>query len=94
LTTPSFWKKSLFLDEEKKEGSWGLDFDGAHSRTSSGAGIALRSPDGETNIFPYGLEFYCTNNNTEYESLILGLNLSIDMNIKSLHVRGDFELII
>jgi hypothetical protein len=33
-----------FIDEEKKEGSWGLDFDGAHSSTGSGAGIVLSPP--------------------------------------------------
>jgi hypothetical protein len=30
----------------------------------------------------------------EYEVLILGMNLSIDMNIKSLCVKGDLDLIV
>jgi hypothetical protein len=47
---------SLFLDEEKKEGSWGLDFDGAHSSRGSGVGIVLRSLDSETTLFSYRLE--------------------------------------
>jgi ribonuclease HI len=87
-------ENSLFLDEEKKEGSWGLDFDGAHSSTGSGAGIVLRSPDNETTLFSYRLEFNCTNNIVEYKALILGINLAIDMNIKTLHVKGDSDLII
>jgi ribonuclease HI len=87
-------ENSLFLDEEKKEGSWGLDFDGAHSSTGSGAGIVLRSPDNETTLFSYRLEFNCTNNIFEYEALILGINLAIDMNIKTLHVKGDSDLIV
>ena len=40
------------------------------------------------------LEFNCTNNIAEYEALILGLNLAIDMDIKTLHIRGDQDLII
>jgi hypothetical protein len=28
---------SPFVEEERKEGSWGLDFDGAHSSVGSGA---------------------------------------------------------
>jgi ribonuclease HI len=87
-------ENSLFLDEEKKEGSWGLDFDGVHSSVGSGAGIVLRSPDNKTTLFSYRLEFNCTNNIVEYEALIPSVNLAIDMNIKFLHVRGDSDLIV
>jgi ribonuclease HI len=85
---------SPFIDEERKEGSWGLDFDGAHSSVGSGAGIVLRSPDNETTLFSYRLEFDCTNNIAKYEALILGINLAIDMNIKNLHVKWDSDLIV
>jgi hypothetical protein len=85
---------SSFVDEERKEGSWGLDFDGAHSSTGSSAGIVLRSSDNKTTIFSYRLEFDCTNNIVEYEALILGINLAIDMIIKNLHVKGDSDLIV
>jgi ribonuclease HI len=83
-----------FVDEEIKEGSWGLYFDGAHSSTVSGAGIVLRSHDNETTLFLYRLEFDCANNIVEYKALILGINLAIDMNIKNLHVKGDSDLIV
>lgn len=85
---------SLFLDKENKEGSWGFNFDGAHSSTGLGAGIVLRSPDNETTLFSYRLEFNCTNNIAEHKALILGLNIAIDMNIKTFHVRGDSDLIV
>jgi ribonuclease HI len=87
-------ENSLFLNEENKEGSWGLDFNGAHSSTGSGAGIGLRSPNNEDTIFSCRLEFNYTNNIVEYESFILGINLAVDRNIKSLHVRGYFDLIV
>jgi hypothetical protein len=87
-------ENSLFQDEEKRDGCWGLDFDGAHSSSGSGIGVVLISPDKETTLFSYRLEFNCTNNIAEYEALILGMNLAIDMNIKSLHVRGDSDLIV
>jgi ribonuclease HI len=86
-------ENSLFIDQEKREGYWGLDFDGAHSRIGSSAGIVLRSPNNETTLFPYRLEFDCTNNIIEYEALIIGINLAIDMKIKTLHVKGDYDLI-
>jgi ribonuclease HI len=87
-------ENSLFLDEEKKDGSWGLDFDGAHSNSGSGAGIFLISPNNETPLFSYRIEFNYTNHIAEYEALILGMNLAIDMDIKFLCVRGNSDLII
>jgi len=83
----------LFLEKEKNDGSWGLYFYGTHLSSGSGVGIVLISPDNKTTLFSYMLEFNCTNNIVEYESLILGMNISIDICIKSLHVREDSDLI-
>jgi ribonuclease HI len=85
---------SLFQYEEKRGRPWGLYFDGAHPSSRSGVGVVLISPDKETTLFSYIIEFNCTNNIAEYESLILGVNLVIDMNIKSFHVRGDLDMIV
>jgi ribonuclease HI len=84
----------LFLDEEKKDDCWALEFDEAHASIGSSTGIVLVSPDKGVTYFSYRLEFDCTNNIDEYEALILGLNLTIDMNIMTLHVRGDSNLIV
>jgi hypothetical protein len=54
----------------------------------------LTFPNNDTTLFSYKLEFNYTNNIAEYESLILGMNLSIDMNIRFLHVRGHSNLIV
>ncbi|XP_070005399.1 uncharacterized protein [Nicotiana sylvestris] len=40
------------------------------------------------------LKFPCTNNIEEYEACILGLRLSIDMNIQGLLIIGDLDLLI
>jgi ribonuclease HI len=85
---------SLFWDEEKKDGCWALEFHGAHSSAGSGIRMVLISLDKGITCFSYRIEFDCTNHIVEYEALILGLNLTIDMNIRSLHVRGDSDLII
>jgi ribonuclease HI len=68
-----------------------LELDGAQSSSGSGSGVGvvLISPDKEATFFSYRLEFYFTNNIDEYMTLILGIKLTIDMNIKLLHVRGD-----
>jgi ribonuclease HI len=93
-TTPSFWKTLFFWMKKRGMDVGDLDFDGAHSSAGSGVRVVLISPDKEATLFSYRLEFDCTNNIAEYEALVLGLNLAIDMNIKSLHVRGDSNLIV
>jgi ribonuclease HI len=56
--------------------------------------VVLISPDKEATLFSYRLEFDFTNNIAEYEALVLGLNLTINMNINSLCIRGDLDLIV
>jgi ribonuclease HI len=85
---------SLFQDKEKNIRCLDLAFDGAHSSVGLGAGIVLILPDKGVTCFSYKMEFDCTNNISEYQALVLGLNLTIDMNIRYLHVKGDSYLII
>jgi ribonuclease HI len=40
------------------------------------------------------LEFKATNNMAEYEALIFGLNTTLSLGIRELHVKGDSQLII
>lgn len=44
--------------------------------------------------FSCRLEFDCANNITEYEELLLGLELARDMKIKMLRVIGDSDLVV
>jgi hypothetical protein len=87
-------EKSHFIYEGKREGYWGMDFDGAHSSTGSGMGIVLRSPGKKTSIFSYRIEFNYKKNIEEYESLILGIHLGINMNIKNMKLARDSDLIV
>jgi ribonuclease HI len=69
-------------------------FDGACSRESIGAGVVFVSPSKEKIHLSFKLDFKVTNNITEYEALVLGLNVAKDMNIQGLKVYGDVDLII
>jgi ribonuclease HI len=79
---------------QNPNGTWTLEFDGAHSSFSSGAGIVLTPPSRETFYFSYRLEYDCTNNVVEYEALLIGLNLAIDRKIKHIRVIGDSDLVV
>jgi ribonuclease HI len=58
-----------------------LEFDGAHLSYGSGVGIVLTTPSKDTFYYSYILEYHCTNNVSEYEDLVLGLNLAIDRGV-------------
>ena len=71
-----------------------MKFDGAWSNEGNGDGIVLYSPVGKIHNFSYRLDFACTNNVTEFESLILGIENDFNQGCYHLSVFGDFELIV
>jgi ribonuclease HI len=83
-----------FKDEKVCNKAWKMHFDGAHSRSSKGAGIMLNSQTDKTYNFAFRLEFDATPNVVEYEALLLGLEIAKDMGIKILNVKGDSNLVI
>lgn len=64
-------------------------FDGAAKRTRAGAGIVLVTPDGAALPYSFSLTKACTNNMAEYEALIIGLELALDMGADDIEVFGD-----
>ena len=82
------------VKEEKPNEVWKMNFDGAHSRSGKGVGIAIESPLGQEFSFAYRLEFDATNNVAEYEALLLGLEICKDMGLKLLNIKRDSDLII
>ncbi|KAF7839291.1 reverse transcriptase [Senna tora] len=73
---------------------WELHFDGSPSQPEGGAGIVLTSPEGKSIPLSYKLSFPCTNNESEYEALILGLLVAQYMGIQRIHVKGDSNLVV
>jgi ribonuclease HI len=56
-----------------------MHFDGACSNEGNGVGIVLYSPLGKIHNFSYRLEFACTNNVTEFEALMLGIENAFNL---------------
>ncbi|NAV32995.1 reverse transcriptase-like protein [Klebsiella pneumoniae] len=93
---------SLVGEENSK---WELYFDGAasfhkdveHSQTipgRAGIGLVFITPSKGTLRYSYHLSEPCTNNEAEYEALIIGLELAIMMEIKEIYIFGDSQLVI
>jgi hypothetical protein len=53
--------------------SWKLFFDGSACKEGQGVGVILVSPKGAIFEQSVHLEYYCTNNQVEYEAILLGL---------------------
>ena len=81
------------LLEEKNIWKWTLFTDGASNQKGAGLGIILKSPQGGILPHTIGCEFNVTNNEAEYEALIMGLQLAKDLWIKDLQVFVDSLLL-
>jgi ribonuclease HI len=63
-------------------------------KTGAGAGLLFVSPLGEHMRYAVRLDFPASNNMAEYEALLCGLKIAIQIGVKHLDVRGDSQLVI
>ncbi|KAI3838154.1 hypothetical protein MKX03_000672 [Papaver bracteatum] len=78
----------------KEAKPWLLYFDAYSHGSNSGAGIVLLTPTDELISKAFKLDFPYTNNTTEYESFLIRLKISKDLNVTHLEVKGDLRLLI
>ena len=69
-------------------------FDGSVMALGSGARVVLISPDGSRLRYAIRLHFSASNNAAEYEALINGLRIAVELGATRLYVRGDLELVV
>ena len=69
-------------------------FDGSVMKTGASAGLLFISPLGEHMRYVIRLHFPVSNNRAEYEALLSGLRIAIELGVKRLDVRGDSQLVI
>ena len=69
-------------------------FDGSVMAPDLGARVVLISPDGSRLCYTTCLHFSTSNNVVEYEALINGLRIAIELGTTWLYVSGDSELVI
>ena len=69
-------------------------FDGSLMKTGAGAGLLFISPLGKHLRYVLRLHFPASNNMAEYEALINGLCITIELVVRRLNARGDSQLVI
>ncbi|GKV39077.1 hypothetical protein SLEP1_g46896 [Rubroshorea leprosula] len=73
---------------------WTLYVDGASSSKGSGAGALLIGPEGYRSEHALKFNFDVTNNMAEYEALLLGLQLALELKISAIQVYSDSQLVV
>jgi ribonuclease HI len=73
---------------------WIMYFDGLLMKTRAGAGLLFMSPLGEHVRYVLRLHFPASNNVVEYEALVNGLRITVELGVRCLDTRGDSQLVI
>jgi ribonuclease HI len=73
---------------------WTMYFGGSLMKTEAGAGLLFISPLGKHVRYVIHLHFPASNNVAEYEALVNGLRIAVELGVWRLDARGDLQLVI
>ena len=73
---------------------WTMYFDGSLMKTGVGVGLLFISPLGVHMRYMIWLHFAASNNAAEYEALVNGLQIAIELGVRRLDIRGDSHLVV
>ena len=76
------------------EDLWNVSFDGAVCKEGARAVVWMQLPDGEVLRYSYKFAYECTNNEAEYEALMLAIQILKGLQVKKVLIHGDSELVI
>ena len=73
---------------------WDVSFDEATWREGAGVGVWVRPPGGRDLNHSYKLAFDYTNNEAEYEAMMLAFQILKELQVRRVVIHGDYELVI
>ena len=82
------------MNYEVEKRPWILKFDGSTTEKSVGVGIVIISPKGIKTTISFNLAFKCTNNQAEYEALVIDLEILMELGAQEVHIVGDSQLVL
>jgi ribonuclease HI len=74
--------------------TWIMYFDDSIMKEGAGVGLVFVLPLGVRMEYLVRLHFLASNNVAEYEELMNGLRIAIELGIRCLEIRGDSELVV
>ena len=72
---------------------WSIHMDGSSNQHAGGASVVLQTPKGDKIKCTIRLDFPTTNNETEYEALVAGLDIVKVAGAENMIVHCDFQVI-
>ncbi|GAV57595.1 RVT_3 domain-containing protein, partial [Cephalotus follicularis] len=78
---------------ENEKGLWKLSVYGSSCITGSGAGLVLTSLDGWTLEYALRFGYKTTNNEAEWEALIVGLTIAKHLEVQKIEASSDSQLV-
>ncbi|KAL0439155.1 UNVERIFIED_CONTAM: hypothetical protein Slati_2398500 [Sesamum latifolium] len=84
----------MTIKEASQDQKWLLHVDGSSTAQGSGAGIVITTPQGENLEFAIKFGFKASNNEAEYEALVIGLRMAHETGAKHLLAYSDSQLVV
>jgi ribonuclease HI len=88
------WTDTQFPTTPIQPELWTMYFDGSLMKTRAGAGLLFVSSLRKHLCYVIRLHFLASNNVAEYEALVNGLRIAVELGVRCLDARGDLQLII
>ena len=88
------WTDSQVPPAQVQAELWKMYFDGSLMKTGAGVDLLFVSPLGVHMRYVIRIHFAASNNVAEYEALVNGLKIAIELGVRCLDVRGDSQLVI
>ena len=79
---------------QDNNGWWILNVDGASRQKGAGVGLQLKALTRERVVQAIRLEFPASNNETEYEAILAGIDLAQSVSSEKLLIRSDSQLVV
>ena len=73
---------------------WTVQTDGSSAQKRGGVGVVIITPEGEMLKYGVQLKFPATNNEAEYEGILMGLKVEKALGAKNLLLQSDSKLVI
>ncbi|KAL0458773.1 UNVERIFIED_CONTAM: Pro-Pol polyprotein [Sesamum latifolium] len=84
----------ITIKEASQDQKWLLHVDGSSTEQGSGAGIVITTPQSEDLEFAIKFGFKASNNEAEYEALVIGLRMAHETGANNLLAYSDSQLVV
>ncbi|KAL0416215.1 UNVERIFIED_CONTAM: hypothetical protein Slati_3453400 [Sesamum latifolium] len=84
----------MTIKDASQDQKWLLHVDGSSTAQGSSAGIVITTPQGEDLEFAIKFSFKASNNEAEYEALVIGMRMAHETGAKHLLAYSDSQLVV